>query len=200
MRVQGGDPDKSLGADGWGFAVSLFRRVLNETLTVLQRIEPGRSGPQHSAFEAAAGRMLEVLPTATGKAFSDAYCRATLQARLEHARKTGLARCSEPSCNAVETLSVQFQRCSKCQVTAYCCREHQKAHWKAHKPWCQAIARGLNHTGAAVQPESNATTEAAEDEMIANLRNQAMVAGVARATPIFEIFTIIYCCVPHQYF
>jgi len=25
------------------------------------------------------------------------------------------------------------------------------------------------------------------------------VIGVARATPIFERFTMIYCCVPHQY-
>ena len=29
--------------------------------------------------------------------------------------------------------------CTACKSARYCCREHQRAHWKAHKPSCKVM-------------------------------------------------------------
>lgn len=28
-------------------------------------------------------------------------------------------------------------KCSACKLVAYCCKEHQKQHWKTHKSLCR---------------------------------------------------------------
>ncbi|XP_071556512.1 ankyrin repeat and MYND domain-containing protein 2-like isoform X2 [Temnothorax nylanderi] len=34
---------------------------------------------------------------------------------------------------------VQLKRCSNCKMISYCGQDHQKHHWKQHKPLCKAI-------------------------------------------------------------
>jgi hypothetical protein len=33
----------------------------------------------------------------------------------------------------------RLNKCARCKQTYYCCREHQKAHWKEHKPDCKEL-------------------------------------------------------------
>ncbi|KAK5698623.1 hypothetical protein LTR97_006269 [Elasticomyces elasticus] len=41
-----------------------------------------------------------------------------------------------------------LQKCTACKRRGYCSREHQKAHWKVHKPFCKAVeVVGGEHTG-----------------------------------------------------
>ncbi len=54
-------------------------------------------------------------------------------------------RASGPNETAVKVISCSVcgktggtMRCSRCKVTAYCGKEHQKAHWKVHKKTCIA--------------------------------------------------------------
>ena len=35
-------------------------------------------------------------------------------------------------------------RCTQCQVARYCCREHQKKAWKAHKHECRSMKAAKN--------------------------------------------------------
>ena len=34
--------------------------------------------------------------------------------------------------------TLRLRACTRCKVVRYCCRAHQKQHWKAHKPECSA--------------------------------------------------------------
>ena len=43
-------------------------------------------------------------------------------------------------CGTFHNLSM----CAGCKSTWYCCREHQKAHWKQHKPICKSLQAGVN--------------------------------------------------------
>ena len=47
-----------------------------------------------------------------------------------------LGRCSLPTCGKMEDALGKFKRCSRCKEALYCCREHQKDHWKVHKRSC----------------------------------------------------------------
>lgn len=48
------------------------------------------------------------------------------------------AYCSLPSCHKNDhELVKKFQMCTGCEVAKYCSREHQKKHWKKHKPECK---------------------------------------------------------------
>lgn len=42
-------------------------------------------------------------------------------------------------CNKTESNFGEFQRCSVCNKTYYCCRAHQKSHWKLHKKVCKSL-------------------------------------------------------------
>eukprot|EP01090_Pellita_catalonica_P021471 TRINITY_DN8048_c0_g1_i1.p1 TRINITY_DN8048_c0_g1~~TRINITY_DN8048_c0_g1_i1.p1 ORF type:complete len:684 (+),score=120.95 TRINITY_DN8048_c0_g1_i1:1649-3700(+) len=39
-------------------------------------------------------------------------------------------------CNSAETRPGEFPVCSRCKQVCYCSREHQRYHWKTHKPEC----------------------------------------------------------------
>jgi hypothetical protein len=42
-----------------------------------------------------------------------------------------------PSCGFLTgPVLCKFKRCSQCKQALYCCREHQKDHWKEHKRNC----------------------------------------------------------------
>ncbi len=49
------------------------------------------------------------------------------------AARHGLRRCALPSCDAQEPHPKLFKLCSRCQATAYCCKQHQAEDWKRHK-------------------------------------------------------------------
>ena len=44
---------------------------------------------------------------------------------------------SSQACCAVCFKTINVQKCSGCQQIYYCCRQHQKDHWKEHKFHCQ---------------------------------------------------------------
>lgn len=48
-------------------------------------------------------------------------------------------RCSH--CRVVEEKAKAYRRCSACRRVAYCSRECQKNHWKAHKAACRAVKK-----------------------------------------------------------
>jgi len=41
-----------------------------------------------------------------------------------------------PSCQEMETAGRRFQKCSRCKREAYCSKECQQLHWKAHELMC----------------------------------------------------------------
>jgi hypothetical protein len=62
--------------------------------------------------------------SATAVAASNAKFVARKQVDLS---KKGLRTCKQ------ETTVLQFRVCGHCKRTRYCCPEHAKLHWKAHK-------------------------------------------------------------------
>jgi hypothetical protein len=54
---------------------------------------------------------------------------------------SGLRACAlGAACGKRETARQQFKICSACRAVAYCCREHQAAHWRKHKADCKKMA------------------------------------------------------------
>jgi hypothetical protein len=49
------------------------------------------------------------------------------------AARHGLRRCALPSCDAQEAHPKLFKLCSRCNATAYCCKQHQTEDWQRHK-------------------------------------------------------------------
>lgn len=49
-----------------------------------------------------------------------------------------LRHCALASCNAKEGHAKHFSSCAACKAVVYCCKEHQQAHWREHKPACRA--------------------------------------------------------------
>jgi len=44
--------------------------------------------------------------------------------------------------NSTDLGGKQLQRCSKCGIARYCCKEHQREHWKTtHKKHCKRIVK-----------------------------------------------------------
>jgi hypothetical protein len=129
--------------------MGLMRRVLNIHQTLLDRLEADPAGPRHCSFRETASRALATLPQYNGVAMTNEVCDRSRARRIERARKHGLQVCAFEVCGKLEHHVHDFQQCGGCKVVAYCCREHQRAHWKAgHKKVCAAFARGEFSTGA----------------------------------------------------
>jgi len=48
-----------------------------------------------------------------------------------------LTKCSYFNCENIETYIGEFMQCSRCRITIYCSKKHQKKHWKlGHKELC----------------------------------------------------------------
>ncbi|KAJ7081893.1 hypothetical protein B0H15DRAFT_450038 [Mycena belliarum] len=48
--------------------------------------------------------------------------------------------CGAKSSNCMVSDKHQLRECAKCHTVRYCCPEHQRQHWKEHKPTCFAPA------------------------------------------------------------
>ena len=49
-------------------------------------------------------------------------------------------KCALPSCGLKKSATTsKLKKCSVCYSTHYCCREHQKEHWRVHKAFCREI-------------------------------------------------------------
>jgi len=70
-----------------------------------------------------------------------ATSNASLQAAEDADRdKHGLQACA--SCAVVELTVRTFKVCSRCRRVAYCCAEHQAAHWPEHRRDCKRVDDG----------------------------------------------------------
>jgi TPR repeat protein len=49
--------------------------------------------------------------------------------------------------------------CAACKTTAYCSPEHQRAHWKTHKPECRSAREAGRSASAATTPTADEDTE-----------------------------------------
>jgi hypothetical protein len=60
---------------------------------------------------------------------------------MAHRARAGaqLAKCG--LCEAKEARRGDFPVCGACKQVAYCTREHQKQHWRTHKPHCRPASR-----------------------------------------------------------
>jgi hypothetical protein len=59
--------------------------------------------------------------------------------------------CGLPGCN-----ESAHDRCERCRVIRYCCREHQVRHWKAHKKKCQQFPKLTSDDSIVVPVLENA--------------------------------------------
>ena len=49
--------------------------------------------------------------------------------------------CCLPTCAAARgDANMTLKRCARCGCAAYCCKEHQVAHWRRHKALCTVRA------------------------------------------------------------
>ena len=51
--------------------------------------------------------------------------------------QNGLRKCALPSCDKTEKTVKEFSLCAGCRSQVYCCLEHQKLDWTAHKTACR---------------------------------------------------------------
>ena len=69
--------------------------------------------------------------------------------------------CALPTCALLEKHAKEFQKCSGCRSVFYCSREHQQAHWKAHKADCTRVGGDSGHGAHATPKKAKNTTCAA---------------------------------------
>lgn len=72
-----------------------------------------------------------------GISFASLALREEELASAEHGAQ--LAKCG--LCEAKEARRGDFPVCGACKQVAYCTREHQKQHWRTHKPHCRPASR-----------------------------------------------------------
>ncbi|KAF9076976.1 hypothetical protein BDP27DRAFT_1312927 [Rhodocollybia butyracea] len=79
------------------------------------------------------------------------------------------AFCVYPDCERLrQPDEPPFKVCASCRSVQYCCREHQRAHWRDHKPFCQLKAS---------EPEMSVHTRELED--FARLHYRSFGMGLA---------------------
>lgn len=103
-------------------------------------LAPTPDREQHVEVRHAGGRDGEMVQTSAQRALD--------------VEERGLKFCSY--CREGEKEPRQFKTCSACNFAAYCCREHQKAHWKVHKKECATVCKeALAAQKEARQPTRN---------------------------------------------
>jgi hypothetical protein len=77
----------------------------------------------------------------TNYSVADAITGERERAARDALAGAGLRSCAlGAACGKREATRQQFKLCSACKTVAYCCREHQAAHWPVHKAACK-VAR-----------------------------------------------------------
>ena len=66
-----------------------------------------------------------------------------------------LRSCALASCGVKEAHPQHYKTCAACRGVAYCCKEHQLAHWPSHKAACKE-ARKAAASGASSGPSGGA--------------------------------------------
>ena len=64
------------------------------------------------------------------------YSERSERERARQLEKGRLMNCSLPSCSEIEKSTGQHKLCSRCRTVRYCCVDHQRQDWKAHKLQC----------------------------------------------------------------
>ncbi|GAQ80124.1 hypothetical protein KFL_000460350 [Klebsormidium nitens] len=57
--------------------------------------------------------------------------------------------CSWELCDVGPALNAgrPFSKCADCSLALYCCKEHQKLHWKTHKKHCKYDTKSVDRSG-----------------------------------------------------
>jgi len=76
------------------------------------------------------------------------YAERQKAERARQLAKGGLKPCSLASCGALERSVNEHKLCSRCKAVRYCCADHQRLDWKAHKPSCVPRDGGAKGGGA----------------------------------------------------
>ena len=92
--------------------------------------------------------------TARAHEFTDAQ-QAYEVAVLQSMNAPDLRSCALASCGVKEAHPQHYKTCAACRAVAYCCKEHQLAHWPSHKAACKA-ARKAAASGASSGPSGGA--------------------------------------------
>jgi hypothetical protein len=76
---------------------------------------------------------------------------AALRARGEMCGLKGCCMCAPAVPESVSPASStgRMKVCARCRTVSYCCAEHQREDWKAHKPTCKALCRAAEAAAAA---------------------------------------------------
>lgn len=84
--------------------------------------------------------------------------------------------CAAEGCDATKGL----KKCSGCKAVRYCCREHQVAHWAAHKHECRQRAAEMR-AAAEAGPAAAEAVEGGAAEWAAAHTPEAASASAADA-------------------
>jgi hypothetical protein len=82
-------------------------------------------------------------------------------------------KCTFSGCDVVETTAKKLSKCSACKLVAYCSKEHQRADWANHKPFCLQ-----NRVSAPAQPAASAAGSAASSGASAEATDDKKRTGV----------------------
>uniref|UniRef100_A0A7S1FVI3 MYND-type domain-containing protein n=1 Tax=Corethron hystrix TaxID=216773 RepID=A0A7S1FVI3_9STRA len=75
-------------------------------------------------------------------------------------------------------------RCSRCKLVWYCCREHQKADWKAHKVFCDDQFQADQHTLHKRKFDSIIKTYKLDSEQKSEEIAEFLTCGTEKVTPL----------------
>jgi hypothetical protein len=131
--------DLLAGSERYAFLLSEEQKFATVVLCASDRLDDAAFRDAARAKLLACGAMLRQRGViAPGSVVAqDARLAARHAAVVE---KRGLHTCELTSCARRETTVNEFKTCGACKSVWYCCVEHSKLNWKAHKQECRRIA------------------------------------------------------------